>query len=465
MNSSDDTETEKRGSIARSPTPCLPHLFVVLAGDAPLVGGGRCSLAAIDEAIFSRSELLSMHRSRTRLNVGLPDRSASSLHARLFFRDAHWWLEDAKSTNGTFVNGVRISGRRLDDGDILEMGRTVLRVRSALPTPAGTPDVAHGHDACSGPLEAKTLLPMCIAEHKLLGFAAETSMPILLLGETGTGKEVMARAIHAASKRRGDLMAVNCAAVPQTLIEAHFFGHVRGAFSGAGTDALGYVRAAHGGTLFLDEIGDLAPAAQGALLRVLQEGEVVPVGSTRPVSVDVRVVAATHQPLDAMVERGTFRKDLYARLQGFTHRLYPLRTRREDIGLLTAELLRLDSQSSSENIRISGEAAYAIVRYDWPLNVRELRQALARACAMCANGRLELEHFPPAIMGRSPRPAVSQKLDGLSPTDIGLYEKLTAVLREKQGNVAAAARDMQKSPVQLYRWIGRFGIDVKKYRS
>ncbi len=331
--SSDDTETEKRGGVGRGPSAGLPHLFVVLAGDAPLVGGGRCSLAGIDEAVFSRSELLSVHRSHTRLNIGLPDRSASSLHARLCFRDAHWWLEDAKSTNGTFVNGVRISSRRLDDGDILEMGRTVLRVRCALPTPPGTPDVAHGHDACGGRLEARTLLPMCMAEHKLLGLAAETSMPILLLGETGTGKEVMVRAIHAASKRRGDLIAVNCAAVPQTLVEAHFFGHVRGAFSGAAADALGYVRAAHGGTLFLDEIGDLAPAAQGALLRVLQEGEVVPVGSTRPVSVDARVIAATHQPLDAMVERGTFRKDLYARLLGLNNRLSPISARREDIVL------------------------------------------------------------------------------------------------------------------------------------
>jgi transcriptional regulator of acetoin/glycerol metabolism len=132
---------------------------------------------------------------------------------------------------------------------------------------------------------------------------------------------------------------------------------------------------------------------------------------------------------------------------------------------LTAELLRLDNPSSSESIRISGEAAYALVRYDWPLNVRELRQGLARACAVCANGRLELEHFPPTIAGLSPRPAASQQLDDLSLSEIGLYEKLSAVLREKHGNVAAAARDMQKSPVQLYRWIGRFGIDLKKYRS
>src|SRR5262249_27731601 len=166
-----------------------------------------------------------------------------------------------------------------------------------------------------------------------------TPLSVLLFGETGTGKEVLAGAIHRTSARTGAFVAANCGALPAALVESQLFGHVRGAFTGAVRDGPGFVRAADRGTLFLDEIGDLAPPAQAALLRVLEEYEVVPVGTTRAVHVDVRVIAATHRPLDQMAERGEFRQDLYARLAGFVQRIPPLRERREDLGLLVGGVL------------------------------------------------------------------------------------------------------------------------------
>src|SRR5262249_4252107 len=161
-------------------------------------------------------------------------------------------------------------------------------------------------------------------------------LSILLLGETGTGKEVLARSLHALSQRPGPFIAVNCGAIPENLVEGQLFGHVRGAFSGALKDEPGLVRAAQGGTLLLDEIGDLPASSQAALLRVLQESEVRPVGSTQTVKVDVRIIAATHRPLESLIKGNAFRHDLYARLAGFRFELAPLRKRKVDLGLLIA---------------------------------------------------------------------------------------------------------------------------------
>jgi transcriptional regulator with PAS, ATPase and Fis domain len=460
-----ETDRELRSSLPRIWAPPEPHLFVVLEGDRPTAGGVRCSLRDVEEVALARGEARSVRREAAspRITIGLPDRKVSGQHARIVRSQNGWRVTDAGSTNGTFLNGAQVSDQLLSDGDIIEVGRTVLSVRLALATPEKTPEISFGEeDEIAG---LGTLLPALRAELAVVKRIASSTVPVLLLGETGTGKEVVARAIHAISQRPGEFVAINCAALPEALIEALLFGHAKGAFSGAVREETGFVRKAHMGTLFLDEIGDLPRAAQAVLLRVLQEGEVVPVGSTRPVQVDLRVVAATHQPIEAMVEEGRFRRDLFARLQGFTHRLWPLAQRREDLGLLVAELLkRLTTERASE-ARISADAARALVRYEWPLNVRELGQALSRALTLAEEGPVEVSHLPSALTAAAKRPpARGGAPTSLSSEQAAVRAELMAHLDRSGGNVAAVARHMHKAPMQIYRWMQKLGIDPRAFR-
>jgi transcriptional regulator with PAS, ATPase and Fis domain len=418
----------------------------------------RCSLREIDELLIGRSDKdREVVRSARRLVLTVPDAKISSKHA-LFRRDgSRWSFEDLGSTNGSIVNGRAERAASLSDGDLLRIGSTVLRVRLESPTPTGTPDVAEVHDPTDG---LATLIPPLAAEIRLLEKVARSSVPILLLGETGTGKEVTARAIHERSGRAGAFVAVNCAALPATLVEAQFFGHVRGAFSGAVRDEKGFFRSAHQGTIFLDEIGDLSPEAQGTLLRVLQEGEVVPIGATEPLRVDVRVISATHQPIDAMAAAGVFRCDLFARLRGFTHGLWPFRARRDDLGLLVRSLLL---RAGPWEGRIAGDAALALAQYAWPFNVRELSQALARARAVAGDGPLGVESLPPEIAACAATPSEGPP-GALSVQDGALRADLVRHLADHRGNVAAVARAMRKAPMQVYRWMERLQINPKAYR-
>jgi DNA-binding NtrC family response regulator len=289
---------------------------------------------------------------------------------------------------------------------------------------------------------------------------ASSRVSVILLGETGTGKEVTARAVHDASHRRGPFVAVNCAALTETLVEAQLFGHAQGAFSGATRDAPGFLRTADQGTLFLDEIGDLPLPSQGVLLQRAQEGEVVPVGGTRPIGVDLRVVAATHRPIEEMVERGEFRRDLFSRLRAFSHRLWPLRDRREDLGVLVADILRR-AAVGRDDIRLTADATRALVGQDWDFNVRELVQALARALTLATEGELGLEHF--ALPATMRAPAAAPDTD-LSPDDHALRETLLEHMRRFDGNVTAVAREMGKATMQVYRWMRKLGIDPKQFR-
>jgi transcriptional regulator with GAF, ATPase, and Fis domain len=272
-------------------------------------------------------------------------------------------------------------------------------------------------------------------------------------------------------------VAVNCGAIPDTLVESELFGHKKGAFSGAAEDRVGLVRSAHGGTLFLDEVGDLPLGSQAALLRVLQEKEVMPVGASRPVPVDTRVVAATHRDLDDMVERGEFRQDLFARLAGFTAELPPLRDRREDLGLLFGSLLARHVGEVGEHPGIDPVAARALYRYPWPRNVRELDSALATALVLAAGKTLTLEHLPGEIRAAldarpaQPPPApVSPAATsgggeiGLSAEDRALRDELVSHLRHHAGNVSAVARAMGKDRKQIQRWVKRFGLTPESFR-
>jgi transcriptional regulator with GAF, ATPase, and Fis domain len=288
---------------------------------------------------------------------------------------------------------------------------------------------------------------------------------VLVQGETGTGKELLARAVHSMSGGDDAFVAVNCGALPETLVESELFGYVKGAFSGATQDRLGLIRSADRGTLFLDEIGDLSPPSQAALLRVLQEREVTPLGSSRPIRVNIQVVAATHHDLASLVAREQFRRDLFARIAGFTVRLPLLRQRREDLGLLIASLLPRVAPEQASGIHLRVEAVRALFNYEWPLNVRELEGCLGIATALAGRGVVKFEHLTDAVRGeRSSAQSPGDTPPPLSPEDQQRRDELMELLRQHRGNISAVARASGKARVQIHRWLRRYRLDPRAFR-
>lgn len=241
---------------------------------------------------------------------------------------------------------------------------------------------------------------LLVAMHKRIEKFAAVTSPVLILGESGTGKDQVAKILHLLSTRRdGPMVAENCAAIPESLLESVLFGHVRGAFTGADRDHPGHFRAAHKGVIFLDEIGEMPPMMQSKLLRVLQEGEVRPVGGEKPTKVDVRVIAATNRDLAAMVKSGGFREDLYYRLNVLVLDLPPLRERGGDVALLLTYLLAELELKTGKRLVISAEAKRALEAYDWPGNIRQLQNEVLRLGALCAGREVSLSDLSPAIGG------------------------------------------------------------------
>jgi len=238
---------------------------------------------------------------------------------------------------------------------------------------------------------------------RLLELVTPLEATVLLLGETGTGKELIARAIHQEGPRSGGaFVVVNCAALPETLLESELFGHERGAFTGASSRKEGRFHLAHGGTLFLDEIGELSLPLQAKILRVLQSREFEPLGSTRTVKVDVRIIAATNRDLEAMVREGRFRDDLFYRLNVFPIMLPPLRERLEDMALLAQHFLKLYAEKNHREVKaLAPEVLEAFRHYGWPGNIRELENVLERGVIICRGGSLTLADLPPGLK-RSP---------------------------------------------------------------
>jgi transcriptional regulator with PAS, ATPase and Fis domain len=448
------------GDVAHS-----PHLIVLLECDRALGGSARYSLGGVDRINIGRGEARSATRhdqqGMTTLDVRLPGRSLSASHARLVRVGASWSIEDLDSKNGTFVNGQRVRHAVLAPEDLFEVGHVIMRVNPSMPMLLDAPLDCDSEAVTRD--DPTTLDPALGARFKALAKIAPSGVPVLLLGDSGTGKELIARWVHARAGRRGEFVAVNCGAIPSALVESSFFGHVKGAFSGALRDEPGFVRTAQGGTLFLDEIADLPKPSQTALLRVLQEREVVPVGATRPIPVDIRIVAATHQSLDDMVASGAFRRDLYARVAGFNVRLLPLRERRVDFGLIVATILRKVDCKSAPGVSLAPDVGRALLSYDWPLNIRELEQCLAACLALAPDGRIELTHLPAQVacaIVAPPKHASPQ----LNTRDDGLRLDLLAQLARHRGNLAEVARAMGKARMQVHRWCKRFGVDPNAYR-
>lgn len=436
------------------------YLVVALDCARPLAPPVRLQLDT-DRVTLRRGTRREWRRSRVgetwTLDVQLPDAWMSSEHARLV-RDrtaARWVLEDDSSKNGTLVNGERVGRAELEDGDVIELGNTLLVYRELDQCGPATDDEAHPRTDAD--LAPRTLNPEWMDELGKGLELAPSRMPLLLVGETGTGKEVLARAIHAASGRTGPFVAINCGAIAQGLVESELFGAKKGSFSGALEDRLGLIRAAQGGTLFLDEVAELPESSQVALLRVLQEHEVLPVGATRAVPVDFRLIAATNVDLEARVQRGEYRRDLYARLAGHVVRVPPLRSRVEDLGVLIAELLPTLAPGSAERITFSRPAARALFSHDWPFNVRELEHALGVAVAVETNEPIALERLPEKIS--DPRSAVGPELRLLrsSEDDQGEgnieRERILAALNACAGNQTHAARKLGISRATLVKKI------------
>jgi two-component system response regulator HydG len=293
---------------------------------------------------------------------------------------------------------------------------------------------------------------------RLAEMVAPTESTVLIQGESGTGKEVIARFIHELSTRtEAPFLSINCGALPESLLESELFGHVKGSFTGAVKDHQGLFAAARGGSFFLDEIGDTTPATQVKLLRVLQEREMIPVGGTEAVPVDVRLIAATNRDLEEDMRSGRFRSDLFYRLNVIAIYLPPLRSRKDDIPMLAeAFLRRMAEQRKEEPKRIASDAMDAIMAYDWPGNVRELENALERAMTLTRGGEVTHASLPTRVTERRALPLVSERPQ-VNPT-MEMVEKayIMWVLQSEAGNKTRAAEVLGIDPSTLYRKLSRY---------
>ena len=332
-----------------------------------------------------------------------------------------------------------------DQRAVMLAGGRQLLFLSAVPPPPRPVAAAQRERAVPAPLAALSAGDAALDRQvERVARLVNTPISLLITGETGSGKEFFAKAVHSSSERRArPFVAVNCAAIPEHLIESELFGHLPGSFSGASPKGKrGLIAEADGGTLFLDEIGDMPLALQARLLRVLSEREVLPVGATRPVPVNIRVIAATHAPLEQLVLAGRFRDDLYYRLKGAHIQLPPLRER-SDLGAMITRLLGGRS--------LTPAALQRLMSHGWPGNLRELRNVLDYAGSLCADGAIDLDDLPELQAGRlEVRAADVAPYDG--------PEALLQALRAAHWNVSAVARDMGLSRMTLYRRMKRGGI-------
>ncbi len=436
-----------------------PRLIVICEYCRLTAPALRVGLDDLQEITVGRGSQRSLGRKGTTATLSVPDQEISRKHLVVRRQVDGWEVADLGSKNGILVNGETARITSLTDGDLIEAGGTLLMFREEEGGPDGTTDRDLATETAT-PIVFRTVNWELERRVHQLNKIARGNTAVLIRGETGTGKELIASAINDVSTRRGPFVPINCGALPRNLIESELFGHERGAFSGASEKREGLVRHAHGGTLFLDEVAELPEESQVTLLRVLQEGEVRPIGASNAVKVDIRVVAATNQDIPTRLADGRFRQDLYARLAGFEMVLPPLRDRLEDLGTLIAAILPRVAPEP-ERITLDRFAARALFRYAWPLNIRELEQALRAAVALTDTGEIQLEHLSEAIRTYAPpSPAAA-----MEPEDRTLRELLIKHLHEHAGNVGAVGRAMGKAPMQIRRWCQRLQIELSQFRK
>ena len=439
-----DTEPEERGGGDRGGRPVLVvssydrRLQIELPDEGALtMGRGQPSEVATGEG---PSTLL------------IPDQLLSRHHLRISGQARGHVVEDLGSRNGTYLDGRRLSApMRLAEGSILLFGSQVAVFRRL--SDAARAALRQEADHPFGPVGTSSPgLALVLARLRKL---ARTDAELLLVGETGVGKEVCARAVHQASGRAGKFVAVNCASLPATLVESELFGYAAGAHSTARVAKPGLVEAAEQGTLLLDEIGDMPADLQAKIFRFLQERTISPLGSMKHRRIDVRLIAATTR-VDATVDRASMRGDLVARLGADPIEIPPLRARPEDVPALLAHF------AGGEVDQVEPAALRALCLYGWPLNVRELEKVARTATALTEGRELRLEHLPASIQGALDRgPLITARR---SPRAAPERAELEHLLRAHDGNVAEVARALDRKWNVVWRWIVRLGLNPGQFR-
>ncbi len=464
------TLTALRSSLARAEEPSIPVLFVAGRAQAVRSTGPRFRLLG-EELLLARSPDVDPGFEAGVLRFADP--LVSGRHARVLRVGDGIEIEDLDSKNGTLLQGRRLVGRApLPAGQPFFVGSHALlwRMVSAVELEAMEAEAARP----LGPV-ASASPTLAIITGKLRRWA-ESGEEILLLGESGVGKEVYARAVHAASGRPGPFVAVNCAALPRELVESELFGYRPGAHSTARAAKPGLIERADGGTLFLDEIGEMPQEAQAKLLRFLQDRELLALGGTQSVKVDVRVLAATNRAVQAD-QPGSLRADLLGRLGAAPVHLPPLRDRLEDLGALISFILeRTGRARGAAPAELEPAAFRALFVYRWPLNVRELEKVLAAGSALTLGTRpIALRDLPPALAA-GVTGTTSPSLPATTPGNISApaarkapapgpsAEELAALLERHQGNVADVSRALGRQRAAVWRWIKRFGLSVERTR-
>lgn len=391
-----------------------------------------------------RESLIHIGRERSCLGgIILCDSKVSRLHASVRWsqRLSTHMIIDEGSRNGTFVNGVRIKDAVLKKGDIIRIGNTIF---------------CYDHLAGSG------VMVLGRGKERFIGISRSTAevisaikrvssldLNVLLLGETGTGKELIARLLHLLSGRRGEFVSVDCASIPCGLVESELFGHLRGAFSGAIEDRSGLVYKARNGTLFLDEIGNISLEVQAKLLRLIEQKEVRPIGSSSILPVDCRIIAATNLDLKEAVKEGRFRGDLFARLNDWTIDIPPLRNRPQDIVPLLQYFLGQAAPSPTPDF------IEALLIYKWPFNVRELKKTLNKVKILSEGcEKLELAMLPPDIQ----HPIYSRKTKTARRKTKPSKAELQKIIAQYNGNMTKIAKHYQRERIQIYRWLKSYKI-------
>ena len=394
-------------------------------------------------------------------DVVLADPFVSRRHCTIAPVAQGFQIADLGSKNGTLIDGVAVGKVVAPAGAALRIGKTLVQLMPADEVVAIPPSASDQFGGLYGGSVAMRQV------FSILERAAKTAAPVLFLGESGTGKELMARGVHDASPRkRGPFVVFDCGASTETLIESDLFGHTKGAFTGAASDRLGAFAAAHGGTLFLDEIGDLPVGLQPKLLRMLEAGEVTPLGSRKSEQYDVRIVAATHRDVFGEVARGGFRGDLYYRLAVVEVHVPPLRRRIDDLARLVAMFLTR-AGATPLAAQVGGAALERLERYHWPGNVRELRNVITRAVAL-AGPDDDFQSLPFVLRPTSAAPETAapaafkadQPFHAAKDALVARFEReyLADLVERAGGNLSQAARIAGLERKFLYKLLERAGL-------
>ncbi len=403
-----------------------------------------------------------IHQAVTTLGKGrtcdlmLEDPYTSETHAKIVVKENHVLILDLNSTNGTFVNGVKVREAELQEDSSILVGQTQLSFHYV----SETKKIEPVQENCLGPLVGNA---QCMRElYRVLLQVAPTEATVCVMGETGTGKELVARSIHDFSPRRlKPWIAINCGAISRDLIQSELFGHEKGAFTGAHQQRLGVFEQARGGTLFLDEIGELPLELQATLLRVLETGKLRRVGGNQEISVDVRLICATHRDLALKVREGSFREDLFFRLYVFPIFIPSLRERKEDILLLAQHFLKA-MLPAGKKLHFNSEANRYLESQVWKGNVRELKNVIQRAIVLAANteiGKKELEQISFSAVSDEQKTAIeSSSVSSYSNLQDLEKEVILRELRIQEGNRQAAARALGIAKSTLYEKLKLYGI-------